>query len=175
MRHLILFAIVFSCTKVYSQEPCFTFKKNIVNNEVVYSKIIGVDSLTKEVLYKKAKKWYIYEFANEDRSILSDDTGELTLIGRGAINDIGQSGYCYTTIYPSVHFTVLIQTKDRKIKIEISKIDIDNENIIKWCSEHSDDKDLDLLKQVDDRLNSYLNHFWKYIFMPAQPIIKQDW
>jgi hypothetical protein len=95
----------------------------VKDNKVIYTNIVQADSISKNELYKRAKKW----LANSCEVIVLDDKDEL--IGRSYI-DFGNDIYLWQT--------VRIFMKEQKYKYEITDFRVKKFVISNVLNEHTD-------------------------------------
>jgi len=84
-----------------------------------YSQIIQIDSLDATALYQASKKWFILSFPSPRKVIQDDDPSMKIISGRGTIE------YNIDAISPYggyLEYTVQIQARDGRIKIEVTNI-----------------------------------------------------
>ena len=88
------------------------------NKNILYTEVVTVDaSLTKEILYNNAKKWFTETFVSGKEVIQTADKDDGTIIGKGAV----EQPYCYYSQNARVGFIIKIDLKNGRYKYSIYK------------------------------------------------------
>lgn len=86
-------------------------------NKITYTEVVSVDSVSKDILYQRAKIWMVNYFKNENFSIQNLEEGKLVKTASFAVSyDIGK-GYIATE---QDNFNISIIVKDGKYKYEFT-------------------------------------------------------
>ena len=123
MKILFLLFIVSSiCSSNFAQNKLLDILPT-ENGTVTYSGVVNCDSMTKEALYLKAKRWFIKTY-NSGKDVIQLDDKE-----NGEITGKGNFQIDYYARAPYISHTVSIYVKDGKYKYIISQFAYaDNQN-----------------------------------------------
>ena len=92
------------------------------NGNISYTKIIDVDSITKDVIYQRASDWFTYNYANGENVVQVDDKENGHIVGKGVYANVHSQVGLTTFDYDTWHI-VRIDTKDFKVRIILSLTD----------------------------------------------------
>jgi hypothetical protein len=91
-----------------------------LNNGVVfYSEVIEVDSIRKDELYKRAKRWFVEAYKDANKVIQLDDKESGEIIGKGSFDAIWNATFVASHKVNVAH-TLKIKVKDGKYRYEIT-------------------------------------------------------
>lgn len=88
---------------------------------LTYSKIIQIPGKTANELYIYSKKWFSTSFFNPKNVIQIDDTSLNMIIGNGTM-DYSKGGLIYLSYDGWFKYTIIIQVKDEKIRVQLTNI-----------------------------------------------------
>lgn len=92
-------------------------------NKITYTEVVIVDSVSKDILYNRAKTWMVNYFKNENFSIQNLEEGKLVKTASFPVTyDIGK-GYTATE---QDYFNISVTVKDGKYKYEFTDFVADN-------------------------------------------------
>lgn len=89
----------------------------MVNGKIDYSEVVNVDGAKQNELHSRAKLWFADTFRSSTNVIQLDDTENGIILGKGSVARKDKSSVL------TWHFTLKIQMKDGKYKVEIYNID----------------------------------------------------
>lgn len=89
------------------------------NGIVFYSDVIEVDSIDKDELYKRAKRWFVESYKDANKVIQLDDKDSGEIIGKGSFDALWNATFVASHVV-NVGHTVKIQVKDGKYRYEIT-------------------------------------------------------
>lgn len=138
------------------------------NGSVTYTGVVQVDSIDKNTLYTRAKKWFVDNYKSAKDVIQLDDkeTGEITGKGNFKIN--------YYTRDPYISHTISIFVKDGRYKYLITNFSYSDNQNEKFTIENFPKSwagKKKLYTKVDEEVNSIIVSIEK--FMKTKP--KDDW
>ncbi len=96
----------------------------LVDSQVVYTEVIKIDSVNKDELYNRAKRFFVSTYKSANDVIQLDDKENGQIIGKGIIvvnYNMGIAGYQKTNVY----HTITITAKDGRYKYEIKDLIVD--------------------------------------------------
>jgi len=111
MKKALLVLIIIICCKIpaYSQ------------GALTYSSIIKIDSVDAKTLYQASKQWFVMNFPSPKKVIQSDDPSVNSITGKGA-KEYSMNKFAYMAYDGFIEYTVQIQSRDGRIKVEITNI-----------------------------------------------------
>ena len=118
MKKLSFITAMLFTVAAYAQEKLLEILP-LKDSIVTYTGVVQVDSTSKEVLYKKAKKWFVDSYKSAKDVIQLDDKENGDIIGKGIFEVVWQVTFM-STQKTNVHHTVKISVKDNKFKYTIT-------------------------------------------------------
>ena len=85
-----------------------------------YTEVVKIDSMTKDLLYSNAKEWFVHAFNSANNVIQYDSKEEGKIIGKGDFIFYGKAFSSGTNSTGPVNFTVTIEVEDNKYRYEIT-------------------------------------------------------
>lgn len=145
----------------------------IKDNKVIYTDVINSDSINKNELYKRGKKWFVETYKSGKDVIQIDDKESGEIIGKGFFEaTIG------STNHVEIFQTISFQFKEGRYKYEIRdfyiKHNIDGnyrDDLIETYSIPSKDYAISFFNQINDETKLLIESFKKYI--RTKP--KEEW
>ena len=115
MKNLItIFFIILSSSAFAQNIPI-----DSITGKVSYTGVVNVDSLKKEIIYSKAREWFVLTFKSADDVLQMEDKESGKLIGKAYQDIIIKSLVPITT---RMYYTIKINIKDYKYRYEITNI-----------------------------------------------------
>jgi len=109
---LLITTIVFGQDKLLDILP-------LKDGKINYNGVISIDSINKNELYSRAKRWYVNSYTSAKDVIQLDDKENGELVGKGFFEIPWQASFMH--IYTVKIFqTIRIQVKDKKYRYEIN-------------------------------------------------------
>ena len=96
------------------------------NGKIIFTRIIDSNNLNKEQTFTKTKLFFVNTFNSAKDVIQLDDKENGIVMGKGSANINIQSGKFSIPI--SMSFTIKIESKDGKCRLEVSNIIYNNES-----------------------------------------------
>ena len=123
MTKILIFLILTTMTfPVIAQETILDLLP-AQNGSVTYTGVVQVDSVNKNTLYTRAKKWFVDTYKSAKDVIQLDDKENGEIIGKGSFK------INYYTRDPSISHTISIFVKDGRYKYVITSFSYaDNQN-----------------------------------------------
>src|ERR1700740_2673048 len=127
MKKLITIAsMLFLCMYARSQN----FRFPIKDDAIVYENVVNVDStITKDLIYKSAKTWFVKTFKNAKYVIQSEDQQAGRIIGKGSI-EIPADIHFNHAVGSICNFTIQIDVKDGKYRYRIFQFSTQGTDIL---------------------------------------------
>lgn len=114
---------------------------------LTYTKIIPVNGKSAVDLYSYSKKWFITSFVNPKQVIQIDDPTLNLISGNGSM-EYSKGGLLYLSYDGWIKYTIAVQVKDNKIRVQLTNII--HENKPSYASASC----LGLIKDVDVQFTS---------------------
>lgn len=140
----------------------------LVDGLVTYTGVIRVDSISKDELYGRAKRWFITTYKSPKDVIELDDKEDGEIIGKGTIRIV------YYFRDPYIDHTISIATKDNRFKYIITDLTYSENSHSKFKIEDfpkswfGQEK---LYLTVDEAINSMINNLGEFMKTKA----KDNW
>jgi len=115
MKKLFVVALIFLSISSFAQK---IFPEE--SGSIIYSGVVTVDSVKKDELYVRAKKWFVDTYNSAKNVLQMEDKEAGIIVGKGLF-DIPYSLFIGSSIV-SVSHTIKIYTKDGKYKYEVTDI-----------------------------------------------------
>jgi hypothetical protein len=164
MKIIAIFILLLNFTNVFSQQQEII---PVVDGKMIFSRIVKVDSTTKDELYLRAKVWISQAFKSPNDVIQLDDKVSGQIFIKGIIYS-WMSGRQHT-----VYSTLKIYLKENKAMLEITDFIINdgltNCNLEVWNTNKK--RFLGCLESVKDESNKLIDSFSKSIYKGQ----KKDW
>jgi hypothetical protein len=137
---------------------------------VEYSEVVSAPGLSKEEVYRRARRWMAKHYRSSKGAIEMEDriTGDLVSNSRLGINQVHSTGY----VYLDLHFSLSVESKADKFRIEITGISVEraltsNKSVMtasnsevpieQYCQGKRKDVD-QVFRVVDSRLKTVTRH-----------------
>lgn len=88
---------------------------------LTYSQVIQFDSINASTLYQSAKQWFILSFPSPKKVIQDDNPGLNMITGRGSL-EFSTGRLLYLSYEGYLEYTVQIQARDNRVKVDITNI-----------------------------------------------------
>lgn len=111
MKKTLLVLVIIICCKI----PAFS------QGALTYSSIIKIDSVDAKTLYQASKQWFVMNFPSPKKVIQSDDPNVNSITGRGS-KEYSMNKFTYMAYDGFIEYTVQIQSRDGRIKVDITNI-----------------------------------------------------
>jgi len=122
MKKIIIPFLFCYCALTYGQDSIFSALP-LKNGKVYYSDIVNIDSVSKDELYYRAKRWFVDTYSSAQDNIQIDDKENGEIVGKGCFRT-----YWDVTLLSGMEVnicqTVRIQIKDGKFKYEFKDFSI---------------------------------------------------
>jgi hypothetical protein len=124
MKKNILFVVMFMLTifsiQAKDEKKELVFPVNEAG-KIIYTEVIEMPNLTKDILYTRAYEWFAKSFNDAKNVIQMQDKEAGRLIGKGSFGDINVSiNFGLVGVKGNVNFTISVYLKDGKYKYEIT-------------------------------------------------------
>lgn len=113
MKKLILFLIF----------PIFMFSQELPKDSsgvITYQEVIELQNLTGKQIYSKALEWFALRYNSANDVIQLKDENNLKVIGKGSYK------IDYYSRNPNIYHTIIIESKDNKVKITLTNLVYDD-------------------------------------------------
>jgi hypothetical protein len=110
--------------------PFFSFGQSqlpLKDGKVFYETVDTIPSTTKIDLYNKSKIWFVNTFNSAKAVLQMDDKEAGIIMGKGITPYEGGNAFS-GPIHNSINYTININIKDNKYRIQVYDISISNEN-----------------------------------------------
>lgn len=114
MKKLILLLLI-----IVAQSPAFA------QGAQTYSSVIKIDSLNAENLYQVSKQWILLNYRSPKNVIQDDNPSMNSITGKGSIK-YSRGGLSYLAYEGYLQYTLQIQARDGRIKVDITNITHEN-------------------------------------------------
>jgi hypothetical protein len=134
-RLFIVLTILFLGVNVNAQEA------------MTYSKVIEVLGKDAKTLYQNAKTWFATNYQNPKKVIQVDDPSQCMLSAKSNV-DYSHGGLSYLSYEGWVEFTILIQCKDGRLRVQVTNLIHTN------IPGHASQSKLGLILNMDNQFTS---------------------
>jgi hypothetical protein len=118
MKRLIIIVILYTIPIYLNGQTRLPLP--IVDNKIIFTEVVIVDSIQKDQLYSRTKLWFADNFKSTKDVIQLDDKENGIVLGKGNILK-RESGI--QPVIKTWKFSVKVQIKDNKYKVDIYDID----------------------------------------------------
>ena len=117
-KTFLALALLFTVILGYSQDKLLNILP-LVDGRVTYTGVVQVDSIPKDELYKRAKRWFVDTYNSGKDVIQLDDKENSEIIGKGFFEELWMVTF-YGGTKVNVWQTIKIQMKDGRYRYEIT-------------------------------------------------------
>ena len=124
MKSLLTILLFLAASGVSLAQPMHSLPT--VDNRINFSEVVPVDGASKDELYSRTKLWFADAFKSSSDVLQLDDKSGGILLGKGIIKQEagGNNGFAARpTVVKTWRFTIKIQLKDGRYKVDIYDID----------------------------------------------------
>lgn len=132
---LIILAALFIGTTINAQEA------------MTYTKIIEAPGKDAKTLYQNSKTWFATNYQNPKKVIQVDDPSQCMLSAKSNV-DYSHGGLSYLSYEGWVEFTILIQCKDGRLRVQVTNLTHTN------VPGHASQSNLGLILNMDNQFTS---------------------
>ena len=190
MRNLVIFSLLISFSGISSLSYAQKNKNDSLFKEVsmpvddvskliTYKKVVSVNDIKKDSLYKKGLSWFFSYYKNPRGVIKSQNPADGKIIGRPQFKILNPPDKNGTeSMNGIIYYTITTSYKDGKCKIEIADINLEQASkfpIEKWLDKSQKTYTTAynyFLKQINDYMKKTVKSFEDA--MTAVPISKND-
>ena len=179
----ILFCFLILCFYGISAQDKLLDILPLQNGLVNYSEVVQVDSISKDELYIRAKRWFVNTYKSANHVIQLDDKESGDIMGKGFFKTSWQvTFYAFSDI--EVHHTVSIQVKEGRYRYEIASFRIQYDVAAsQYASSHRVDSPIetwnqsrkDNSKKVFTKIQAQMEALVASIKTEMATPVKDDW
>lgn len=119
MKKILLTLLVFSVSFIYGQETRLLNVLPFKDGKVIYAGVVRVDSVEKEQLYKRSKRWFVDTYKSAKAVIEIDDQENGEVIGKGYFKTLWDVDFL-SSREVNVWHTIKLSVKDNRFRYEIT-------------------------------------------------------
>jgi hypothetical protein len=116
-----IFILIISAFTMHAQQKLMNILP-VKESKVNYSEVITVDSASKDVLYNRAKRWYVDVYNSAQNVIQLDDKENGEIVGKGNFDVYWNMGALVGTEKVAIYHKLSIFLKDGRYKYEIADL-----------------------------------------------------
>lgn len=158
LRPIFILTILVLTTRSFGQNETPSLPIDTETNKIMYTEVIRVDSsVTKDILYSKAREWFAIAFKSSNDVVQLEDKENGKIIGKAIMNVYYKS---MGREYPSkIRYSIAIQVKDGRYKYEITDFIHETDGV---CEEMINTKKKVMGVSLQKNYNFYLNQLDSY-------------
>ncbi len=122
MKLLLLLLLPFNCLAQVKTDSLHGVLP-LLDGEVIYQKTVDLPDLTKDDIYRRARRWWVYTYPSTEATLQLDDEKAGELIGKG-YNLIVPSDYPRSIDKFYTFSTMRIESMNEQMRVTISQINV---------------------------------------------------